>query len=93
MKEKKERLERDPIPENPSREELAHFWDTHSIADYWDELKPVKVKVAKNLSKIISIRLDDQTFNKLQKEAQKRKVGPTTFARMILAEHATAQKQ
>ncbi|MHB8575587.1 MAG: CopG family antitoxin [Dehalococcoidia bacterium] len=41
---------RDPIPEFASREEEARFWDTHDLADYWDEFKPVRVQFAKNIS-------------------------------------------
>ncbi len=28
---------KEPIPEFKSREEEATFWDTHDIADYWDD--------------------------------------------------------
>ena len=24
-------------------EEARQFWDTHSLADYWDQMKPVRV--------------------------------------------------
>ena len=47
---------REPIPEFASREEEARFWDTHDMADYWDEFKPVKVRFAKNLSEGLHIR-------------------------------------
>ena len=31
---------RDPIPENfKSIDEAAKFWDTHSVADYLDQMK------------------------------------------------------
>lgn len=30
---------RDPIPKFASDEEAAEFWDTHSVADYWDEME------------------------------------------------------
>ncbi len=41
---------KEPIPEFKSRQEEAEFWDTHDLADYWDEFKPVKVRFARNLS-------------------------------------------
>jgi len=46
--------ERQAIPQFASREEEADFWDTHDMSDYWSELEPVKLKVAKNLSKGIT---------------------------------------
>jgi hypothetical protein len=32
----------DPIPESfSSPEEAGEFWDTHDLADYWDQTEPV----------------------------------------------------
>lgn len=33
------------IPEFSSYAEEAEFWDTHSVAAYWDELEPAKITV------------------------------------------------
>ena len=30
-----------PIPKTDSIEELARFWDTHDLTDYWDEIPEV----------------------------------------------------
>ncbi len=78
---------KDPIPgKNVSRKKLAEFWDTHSFADYLDELKPVKVKFAKNLSSGITIRFDEPTLHKIRQTAHAKGVGPTTLARMWIIE-------
>jgi hypothetical protein len=85
---------KDPIPENASREELAKFWDTHSVADYWgEELKPVKARFAKNLSHVVGVRLDSETLDKLETQAQKKGVGTTTLIRMWLLEHLEEQEK
>jgi hypothetical protein len=73
---------KEPIPEFKNRKELAEFWDTHDAGDYLDDMKPVKVRFAKNLSGNLNIRFDDETLDKLRKEAKKRGVGPTTLVRM-----------
>jgi hypothetical protein len=89
MKQKKQH--RDPMPgKNASREEVADFWDTHSIADYLDVLKPVRVRVAKNLSQGITIRFNDKTLSKLRVRAQKKGIGPTTLARMWILDRLAA---
>lgn len=75
------------IPTFASREEEAEFWDTHDMTDYWDELKPVKLKVAKNLSRGITIRFDEETLEKLRRHAYEKGIGPTTLARMWILEH------
>jgi len=74
------------IPDFKSRAEEAHFWDTHSFTDYWDELKPVKVHFAKNLSDTLTLRLDTPTLIELRQKAQNIGVGPTTLARMWILE-------
>ena len=37
---------RDPMPPpNATPEEIGEFWDTHSLADYWDETNEVDFQV------------------------------------------------
>ena len=85
-------LPKEPIPEFGSREEEARFWDTHDMADYWDEFKPVKVRFAKNLSEGLHIRLDPETMNQLRSEAAHKGIGPTTLARMWIKERLQGKK-
>ena len=38
--------ERDPLPPpDATPEEIGEFWDTHNLADYWDETQEVEVQV------------------------------------------------
>lgn len=78
------------IPEFTSYEEEAHFWDTHDVTDYWDEMKPAnvtfKIKNSGEYSKVLSVRLDEQTYDRINEEARKKGIGPTTLARMVLFE-------
>lgn len=86
MKPKGTRKKKSRIPSFKNYEEEAHFWDTHSFTDYWDELKPVKVRFAKNLSDTLTLRLDAPTLIELRQKAQNIGVGPTTLARMWILE-------
>jgi hypothetical protein len=37
----------DPIPEHfKDEKEAAAFWDTHSVADYWDEMQEAHFEIA-----------------------------------------------
>jgi hypothetical protein len=74
------------IPEFKSRVAEAKFWDTHDVTDYLDELKPVRLRVGKNLNQGITIRFDAETLEKLRARAQKKGLGPTTLARMWILE-------
>ncbi len=77
---------KDPIPHDVSRKELAQFWDTHSFAAYRDELKPVQVRVAKNLSAGVTIRFTQGTLHQLRSRAYEQGIGPATLIRMWVLE-------
>ncbi len=81
------------IPDFASREEMAEWFDTHDMADYWDELKPVKVRFAKKLSEGLNIRLDPETLTKLREVAHEKGIGPTTLARVWIMEHLREGQQ
>ena len=74
------------IPEFKNRDEEARWWETHSLADYQNEFKTVKVRFAKNLSEGLHIRLDPETLMKLRVEAKEKGIGPTTLVRMWVKE-------
>lgn len=41
-----EKSKLDPLPEKfDTLEEAAEFWESHDIADYWDQLEPVEVEI------------------------------------------------
>jgi CopG antitoxin of type II toxin-antitoxin system len=85
MTEKEPRKSR--IPEFASREEEAEFWDTHDLADYWDEFKPVQVTVAKKLAARISIDLEPEDWKILRSMAREKGVSPITLAQTWIMEH------
>ena len=74
------------IPENPTRAELAQFWDTHDVTDYLDELQPVKVAPMKSFDQGMTVRFDRPTLTQLREQANKIGVGPTTLIRMWVKE-------
>ncbi len=76
------------IPEFKSREAEARFWDTHSFADYWDEFKPVKVtfNLKKKKEDLLTIRLQSDIKESLDKVADEFGINSSTLARMWLIE-------
>ena len=77
------------IPEFKTVEEEAEFWDTHDFTDYWDETKPARVLVAKNLSEGVTVRFDPNTLTAIRSQAQTKGIGPTTLIRMWVKERLT----
>lgn len=75
------------IPTFKTIEEEAAFWDSHSIADYQDELEEVEVRFARPLLKQgITIRFEEETLAKLRSIAREKGIGPTTLARILVLE-------
>ena len=83
QKQKKRKL---PDFDKMTYEEEAQWWDTHSLADYWDEFEVIKARFAENLTKWVNVRVDPATFSRLRAQARKRGVGATTLARMWIME-------
>ena len=74
------------IPKFNTYEEEAHFWDTHSIADFPNELKKTKVKISKPLKLTFTVRLDKHTIRQLDDIAKEKGIGARTLARVWLLE-------
>ena len=76
------------VPKFSSVEEEAKFWDTRSPLDFPGEFKPVPIKVGKPLSqkRVVSIRLDEEIIEKMEKLAKRKHIGTSTLARMLIAE-------
>jgi len=62
---------KDPIPEHfGSAEEAGEFWDTHSAADYWDEMEEVEVEF--DLKKrIFLVPVGDHIYYRVKQRAEK----------------------
>lgn len=82
MKEQKRRR----IPHFKTREEEAEFWDTHSLADFADELRPVQLKEERPLGHILGVRLDAWTIETLAAIGREKGIGPSTLARIWIME-------
>lgn len=73
------------MPEWGSDETIAKFWDTHDIADYWDELEQVDdVKFVKPKKELVSVRLDPVYCKQLKAMARKMGIGYTALARLLI---------
>ena len=74
------------IPEFKTIEEEAEFWDTHDLADYWDELKPVKARFVDKLFDRVTIPVDADTLAQLDALASEEELNATALARRWVLE-------
>jgi len=63
--------DRDPIPEHfNSAEEAGEFWDTHSAADYWDEMEAVEMEFDIQ-KRVFMVPVDGQIYHRIKQQAEK----------------------
>ena len=65
-------------------EEIADFWDTHSLADHWDETQEVNFEV--RMQQRCRITLTPDIYEKIEKQARVQGVLPETLVNLWLAE-------
>ena len=64
--------------------EIGEFWDTHSLADYWDQTREVEFTVrAKRRHRVT---LDPDVYTRIETQARQRGVLPETLINTWLAE-------
>jgi len=83
---KKNKKHREPIPESfNSIEEAGEFWDTHSLADYWDQTQEVDIEVALKRSKH-TVTIEEGIAREVRKRARAQGLAPETLVNLWLKE-------
>ena len=67
-----------------SHAEAREYWDKHGIDEESPGDEEVEVRTSKNLSTILSLRMDREHIDRLKRLAKDEGVGVTTMARMLL---------
>ena len=65
--------------------EIADFWDTHSLADHWDETHEVDFEV--RMQRKRRVTLTPEIYEKIERHAREQGVLPETLVNLWLAEH------
>jgi len=76
------------IPQFKNRQEMAEWWDTHSIANYLNEIKPVNIKfdLGKPKEETIMFRLDKGVKQYLGQLARTKGLNTSSLLRMWIME-------
>ncbi|MYB02261.1 hypothetical protein F4X90_21690 [Candidatus Poribacteria bacterium] len=69
-------------------EEIADYWDTHSLADHWDETHEVNFEV--RMQRRCRVTLTPEIYEKIEKQALEQGVLPETLVNLWLAERLHA---
>ncbi|MCL7453991.1 MAG: BrnA antitoxin family protein [Anaerolineae bacterium] len=68
-----------------SYKEIGDFWDTHDLADYWDQTKPVDFEVDIG-SEVTYYALDKELSQMLSEVAEERGVSAETLLNLWVQE-------
>jgi hypothetical protein len=71
-------------------EEIADFWDTHSLSDYWDQTHEVEFEVRAKRRRRVT--LDPEVYAQLEVQARARGLLPETLVNLWLAERLAGAK-
>ena len=66
--------------------EVAEFWDTHSVADYWEALDPAELRKRPVPRRVVTIRMDPKAVEALRAFARRRGTTYSVLARSWIAE-------
>ena len=69
-------------------EEIADYWDTHSLADHWEQTREVEFEVRAPHR----ITLDPEVYARLEERARTRGVSLATLVNSWLVEHLSTDK-
>jgi hypothetical protein len=73
-----------PISGARSLDEVAEYWDSHSVADHWDETREVSIDV--RAQRRYRINLDPDVFGDVRTQARQRGVAVETLVNLWLKE-------
>lgn len=76
-----------------SLEEERKFWDTHSITEFTDELKDVKIEFVRPRKKLVSLRLDTRQIESLKEITSGKGFGYLTLMRLWITERLSRERR
>ena len=85
-------MNRKNIPKTDSIQELAHFWDTHDLTDFEDELEEVNESVFE-LGTQLLVPLEPGELEALSALAKSRDTSPVNLIREWLIERLEASSE
>jgi hypothetical protein len=60
-----------PIPPTDSLDAIAEFWDTHSLADYWDQTELVEFEFDPKARRHYLVAIEPGLLHRLREVAQR----------------------
>jgi hypothetical protein len=65
-------------------EEIAEFWDTHSLADYWEQTEPAEFEISPDVRRRYLVAVDPDLLTRLRCVAHRRGVSTESLINLWL---------
>ncbi|MDX1524339.1 MAG: CopG family antitoxin [Anaerolineae bacterium] len=72
------------IPEMESYEQIADFWDSHSLADYWEQTEPAEFEISPTARRRYLVAVDPGILNRIQRLARIRGLSTESLVNLLL---------
>jgi hypothetical protein len=73
------------ISKGTTPEEIADYWDNHSLDDHWDQTREVEFEV--RVQRPHRITVDAEIYGRLKEQAQSLGITPEALVNQWLSEH------
>ncbi len=81
----------DSIPQAASYDEMAEFWDTHSLDDYWDQTEPAEFEITNQVRRRYLVPVDRDLLTRAVELARIRGVSTENLINLLLADSLREQ--
>ncbi len=75
------------IPEMKSYEQIADFWDTHSLADYWNQTEPAEFDIVPEARRRYLVAIDPDILSRVQRMARQRGLNTESLVNLFLEQY------
>ena len=72
------------IPTFTNYEDIAEFWETHSLADYWDQTEPATFEVTPEARRRYLVAVDREVLVRVQRLARVRGISSESLVNLLL---------
>ncbi len=92
QKEKGTEKSKSSISQATSYQEMGEFWDDHSLADYWDETRPVEFEIDLNKGSRFYYKIDQALSKQLIEVAKQQGISSNQLVNLWIEEKLQALK-
>ena len=63
---------------------MAEFWDSHSLADYWDQTEPAEFEISNDVRRRYLVSVDRELLGRAQRVARTRGLSTESLINLLL---------